>query len=549
MVLAAMRLQGALNGLRRRPGRALVGLALLGLVYWGMHEITVRALRFLDSYPDIGSIADAVARRSLEGLLAVLMVAVAFSVLTGAIGTLYGSVDLPFLLSQPVAAYRVFALKVAETYASSALLPAVFTVPVLVALGGERSAPAVYYPIALLALASLYALPVALGALLALMLMRVAPAGKAREFATAASVVVAAGLVFGLRALRPEQLQAMTPDEFEALLQGFAALEIGWLPSAWAADAVWQGLAGRFSAGATLLVALALVALAGLALLATRAYATGWYRSEGDTPWGGGRKRSAERVPLWERVLGPLGGGILVKDLKLLLRDPSQWSQLLVLGALAGVYFISTASLSVDIQRFRDVIGAINVAFLGFLLAGVGVRLAFPLVSLEGEALWLLRTAPVRAWRVVFAKFLGALPPMLALGVGLGIAVAGRLELSPALAFAAPLAGGLAAFATAGLGVGLGAAFPRFDSVNPHEVAVSSGGLLYMALSLAYAALSTVLFAYPSWRALVGGRSAFSWTAPDGLLVLGALVLLCALFTVVPLLAGSRRLSRWEPSE
>ena len=201
------------------------------------------------------------------------------------------------------------------------------------------------------------------------------------------------------------------------------------------------------------------------------------------------------------------------------------------------------------IQRFRDVIGAMNVAFLAFLLAGVGVRLAFPLVSLEGEAVWLLRTAPVRAWRVVFAKFLGALQPMLALGIGLGAAVAGRLELSPALAFAAPLAGGLAAFATAGLGVGLGAAFPRFDSVNPHEVAVSSGGLLYMALSLAYAALSTLLFAYPSWRALVGGGASFSWAAPDGLLVLAGLLVLCGLFTLVPLLAGSRRLSRWEPSD
>ncbi len=549
MVLVAMRLRGAVNGLRRRPLRALLGAALLAVVYWAMHGMTVRALRFLASYPEIGTIEEAVVRRSLEGLLTVLMVAVAFSVLTGAISTLYGSVDLPFLLSQPVPASRVFGLKVVETYASSALLPAVFTVPVLVALGTERAAPATYYLVALVALASLYALPVALGALLALLLMRVAPAGKAREVATAASVVVAAGLVFGLRALRPEQLQALTPEEFEQLLEGFAALQLGWLPSAWATDAVWEALSGSFSAGATLLVALALLALVGLALLAARAYAAGWYRTEGDTPWGAARPRSSERPSLLDRVLGPIGGGVLVKDLRLMLRDPAQWSQLLVLAALAGVYFISTASLSVGLQRFRDVIGAMNVAFLAFLLSGVGVRLAFPLVSLEGEAVWLLRTAPVRAWRVVAAKFLGALPPMLLLGVGLGAAVAGRLELSPALAVAAPLAGGLAAFATAGLGVGLGAAFPRFDSANPNEVAVSSGGLLYMALSLAYAALSTVLFAYPAWRALVGGSAAFSWTAPDGLLVLGTLLVLCALFTVVPLAVGSRRLARWEPNE
>src|SRR5690606_21895152 len=309
-------------------------------------------------------------------------------------------------------------------------------------------APGVYYPIALLALASLYALPVALGALLALVLMRVSPPGKAREVATAASVVVAAGLILGLRALRPEQLQAMTPEEFEQMLSSFAALDIGWLPSAWASDAVWQALQGTFSAGGALVVGLALLTLGGLALVATKAYAAGWYRALDDQPWGGGTRRSSVRPPWWERLLAPVGGGLVVKDIKLLFRDPSQWSQLLVLAALAGVYFISTASLSVGVQRFRDVIGAMNVAFLGFLLAGVGVRLAFPLVSLEGEAVWILKTAPVRAWRLVLAKFLGALPPMLILGVGLGVAVAGRLELSPALAFAAPLAGALAAFAT-----------------------------------------------------------------------------------------------------
>src|SRR5690606_936255 len=123
---------------------------------------------------------------------------------------------------------------------------------------------------------------------------------------------------------------------------------------------------------------------------------------------------------------------------------------------------------------------------LAFLLAGVGIRLAFPLVSLEGEALWLMRSAPVRARRLVAAKFLGVLPVLLVMGVGLGWAVAGRLELSPTLALAAPLSGALSALAVAGLGVGLGAAYPRFDSTNPAEIAVSSGGLLYMVGAFVY---------------------------------------------------------------
>src|SRR5690606_40261154 len=85
--------------------------------------------------------------------------------------------------------------------------------------------------------------------------------------------------------------------------------------------------------------------IAGLALVATKAYAAGWYRALDDQPWGGGKRRSSIRPPWWERLLAPVGRGIVVKDIKLLFRDPSRWSQLLVLAALAGGCFIRTASL------------------------------------------------------------------------------------------------------------------------------------------------------------------------------------------------------------
>ncbi len=551
MTLVAMRVQGVYNALKRQPLRLLFGAGLLALVYWGVGSLTERALRFLSEMPDIGTIADAVVLRSLEGLFVVLMVSVAFSVLTGAISTLFGSTDLALLLSLPVAPWQVFGLKVAETYLSSALLPALFTLPVLTALGAHHGAPLAYYPVAVLAVMALYALPVALGALLALVLMRLAPQGRAKEVATALSVVAAAGLVLGLRALRPEQLNALTPEEFEALLGAFANLQLGWLPSAWASNAVWRALDGAVSAPALALLVLAALSLALVGWVAGRAYAQGWFRGLDSLPAGSAAAAARRRQPgWWERPLERVGQGVVVKDVLLLARDPSQWSQLLVLLALAGVYFISTDSLAVGMQSFRDAIGMLNVAFLAFLLAGVGVRVAFPLVSLEGEGFWLVKTAPLHAARLVRAKFLGALPVMLLFGCGLGFAVALRLELSAAMQVAAPLAGASAAVALTGLGVGLGAAFPRFDSTNPTEISMSAGGLLYMVCALAYAVLSTALFAYPAWRSITGrGAVAFSWTGQEGVLVLAVLALLVGLFAAVPLVIGSRRLEAWEPAQ
>lgn len=545
MILAGMRLRGAINGLRRAPARVTVGVLLLSGVFVGVLTMTRRGVRFLDAFPGIGGIAGAVEQRSLEALFTVLMVAVAFSVLTGAVATLYGSEDLPFLLSLPVNPVRVFSLKVVETYITSALLPALFTIPVLVGLGVEKHAPAGYYLIAVAALLALYALPVALGAAAALLLMRVAPAGRAKEVATAASVAIAAGLVVGMRALRPERLRHLTPAQFEQALTRFADLHVGWLPSAWGSDAVWRALRGHVSVAALVLAVVSVAVLAGVARIAALAYRAGWFRSLDAR--GGRGVVGVLPAALWERPLARLGpaGGVVVKDLRLLARDPSQWSQLLVLLALAGVYFISTASLATEVQRFRDVVGALNLIFLGFLLGGVGIRTTFPLVSLEGEGLWLLRTGPLRARHIVAAKFYGALPVMVALGGGLGVAVAGRLGVSPVLALATPLAGACAGVAVTGLGVGLGAAFPRFDAASPSEIPLSLGGLIYMALSLAYAVVTTLLFAYPTYRSL-RAPGTFQWGSAEGLALLAAVLMVTVLWTLVPLAFGSARLARFE---
>jgi ABC-2 type transport system permease protein len=545
VTVVALRLRGVRNALRKTPGRYAAGGAFLGLVSWGLYEATLRGVRFVDGFPAIGTIADAALQRSVEALVTLLMLAVAFSVLTSAITTLYTADDLPFLLSLPVPTTQVFGLKVVETYVSSALVPTVVTLPVLAGLGAARDAPWSYYPTATVAVVALFALPVAMGALLALVLMRVAPAGRVKEAATALSVVLAAGLVFALRALRPEQLTDLTPEEFEALLTTFADLGVGWLPPGWAGNAVWSGLSGTVSLSGPVLVLLALTSLAVVGRLAAFAYREGWIR--GVDSVGVRRDPRPRAAAWWERPFERLGasGALVVKDTRLLMRDPAQWSQLLVLAALAGVYLVSTMSVEVDQQRFRDALGTLNVAFLGFLLAGVGIRLAFPVVSLEGEGWWLVRTAPVRTAQVVVGKLLHVLPTMLALGVGLGLAQASLLDVSPTLATASIVAGVCAAIGVSALGVGLGAAFPRFDATNPAEVPMSPGGLLYMTSSLLFAAGLTVILAYPAWRALIDPTSAV-WASTEGRLVVAVAAGFTLLVAAGALTLGMARLHRLE---
>lgn len=542
-MLAGLRLRAGLNSARSKPVRSLVALAFIVLATWGIYELVIAGIRLLDNFPAIGTIADAVVRRSLDTLFLVLMAGVAFSSVTGAISTLYYSEDLQFLLVQPVPAWRVFTLKLAETFLTSALIPAFLTVPVLMAVGSSRGESWAYMPLAIITVLALYAIPVAAGSLLALALMRISPAGRVREVATAVTVVLAAGLVLGLRLLRPEQLAAMSEGEFEVLLTRFAALEIGWSPASWAASSVWAALSGTITAGTVLLLAVAAAVLLLTSWLAAVAYRAGWIRALDTARL---RVELTVRGPAWwERLLPGRTGALMAKDTRLLLRDPGQWSQLFVLAALAGVYLTGISSLEVDIRQFRDALGAMNLVFIGFMLAGVGMRLAFPLVSLEGEAFWMLKTSPLTGWQIVSAKFLHALPPILLLGGGLGVAIALLVDMSPALRFMAPVAGVASSVAVTALGVGIGAVRPRFDAVNPNEIPVSGGGLMYMGTAFGYSVLQMLLIVVPTQRSLTGQSSAY-WTSGEGLLVMAVLIAGTAAVSLLALLLGARSLSLRE---
>ena len=165
-------------------------------------------------------------------------------------------------------------------------------------------------------------------------------------------------------------------------------------------------------------------------ILATKAYQEGWARAlDSSTPK---LDPTPKRARVIERLLARLGpgGSLASKDLRVTLRDPTQWSQLLVVAALAGVYLVSVRAVPIPIPQFRGILGYIQLAFQGFIIAGIAVRLAFPAVSTEARAYWLLRTAPIAPRQIVVSKFLGVLPVTLVVGLVMGIASAVTMSLS-----------------------------------------------------------------------------------------------------------------------
>lgn len=548
--LLQLRLTGSLRAVLARPVWLTVSALLLGSVLVAAYAAVSYGTRWVKNYPLIESIAPAVIQRSLEGMFLVLMATVLFSVLIASIGIIYGSQDLEFLLAQPVRPAQVFGLKVAELFVNAAGLPLLFTLPVLAGIGVALDASVGFYVVSFVATVALYALPVTAGALLALLLVRISPAGRVKEVATAVSIAAAAAALLGVRALRPEQLLNLDladGEAFEVFLTAFTRLEIGWLPPAWAGNASWAALDGQLHPALLALLLLGSLGMVMTAGLSRLAFARGWVRSIDTQPVG--RRLKARKQPWWERQLvHRLGtvGAILVRDVRGFFRDVQQWSQLIVLLALAGVYFVSLSAIPVPNQQFSDAVGGLNVAFMAFITAGVGLRIAFPTVSLEGNSYWLSQTQPVRAREIVLAKFLLVLPLMLLLGLVLGAAAIMLLDLGDLLAVASLIAALCSAVAFSGLAVGLGAAQPVFNHSNPNELAMSPAAFTYMGFALLFGAVITILLARPAWSAISAEADATYFLSPEGLVLLAAVLLLTAVTTLLPLWHGVKQLDRFE---
>ncbi|WP_456410997.1 putative ABC transporter permease subunit [Oceanithermus sp.] len=515
-----LRLRTLVHSLRTRPLAALsTGVLAAGMAVLA-YLATAWFLNFLAQYPYAGRVVEA---RSLEGLFLVLSAAVLLSALPGALAVLYDSQDLQLLTAWPLPAGRVFAFKVLETYAVTALVPTLLTLPVLAAVGVFHDAPVGYYPAAAAVTLALYALPVALGVGLALPLVRFAPAGRAREWAGAVSAVLGGLMIYGLRALRPEALfrtEFANPEALEAFISKFQDPSLPFLPSAWAASAIeaaWNGSGDLAALVALLTLAATLLGLSALG--AVRAYQSGWVRGLEGT--------FVERPPrppaLWERALARTGvaGALWVRDLRLFLRDPNQISQIVLVAVLVMLYVTSLAAIPLEGAVFVRVVGFLHLAFQGLVIAGVGVRLAYPLYSLEGPGYWIVRTGPVSRATLLFTRYALALVLLLPLALALGGYAPAVIGLSTGLQKVSLLSALAATIGLAALGVGLGALWPNRDANHASEIPMSLGGMLYMLLGTLFALGIAVLDARPVYNALRGDETYL--TGPEGWLWLGLL--------------------------
>lgn len=493
------------NRMRRREAgdslRALVfgGIAVLvcGVLFGVVFYLTWHLL----DYEELG---EYLVRLGLSWLFLTFLSFILFSSVVTSLSTFFLSEDLRLLLAAPIPRKTLFYSRFSKTVAQSSWMVVVFLLPVLMGIGLARCAGPGYYAAALGVILPFVLIPTAVGSVITLLLVNLFPARRARDILMLMGLMFVITLILLVRFLQPERLLSVEslPDvtDFFAAIQSPVA---PFLPSFWAGETLFLALQGRLDtlhAGALWTTALAAVVLARVAF--GLYHFTGWSKAQE------ARKARFTRLRFLEWLvrrtpLALASRELLLKDAKVFLRDTTQWSQLLLLLALAAVYVYNFSVLDLDRVPYmsgmvRNAYGFVNLAMAAFVMAAVAVRFVFPSVSAEGPAFWIVRTSPVGMRAFLWSKFWTGLVPVLALSEILTVVSNRMLGVSPFLRTVSAAAVVFMAFALVGLATGMGARYPRFRAENLTQVAGSYGGISFMVVAVLFIVVEIALLAWPT---------------------------------------------------
>jgi len=492
------------NRARRRERGDLTRGMMFGavgvVVCWALFQGAFWLTTQLASYEELG---DYLLRLGLSWLFLTFLSFLAFSGVVTSLSTFFLSDDLRLLLAAPISVRRLFHARFLRTVAQASWMVVIFLAPVLMGIGRARCAGAAFYVAAFATTIPFAVLPVAAGSLVTLFLVNTFPARRARDILMLMGLLFAASLVILLRFIRPEQL--MRVESLPDLTDFFATLQspiTPMLPSFWAGETLFASLRGSadwLHLGALWLSASAAIVLTRMAN--ERWYFTGFSRSQ-EAPKARFTELRALDAAVSVLPWTPVRKQMLVKDLKVFLRDVGQWSQLLLLLALVLVYLYNFRVL--DLQRIPYMAGFlknfyafVNLAMAGFVMATVAVRFVFPAVSAEGAAFWIIRTSPMSLRDFLWSKFWTGLVPVLVLTEVLTVAGNELLGVDPFLKVMAGVTIAFMSVALVGLATGLGARYPRFGS-DPTQAAGSYGGVAFMIQAVLFVIVTIALVGWPS---------------------------------------------------
>lgn len=577
-----LRLQIAETHLRQHLSRSRLRTALvagLSLFFWtGLFVLFYEGFSFIvDNVGHAGAAYHAqtvsfVFHLFFASLNVMLVFSAGIILYTG----LFNSPETKFLLSLPVRPERLVLYKFQEAVFFSSWGFFLLASPIMVAYGLVAGAPWYYYALLPPLIVAFVYIPCAVGALACLLIIYKLPQLRRMIVAIAALAVICVTIPAIYQTVSSPQSRLFGTEWFQETLHRFRVTQQEWLPSTWLTGGLLEAArppqvvfaSNKISDSPIVKCFMYLALLVSNALLFHVLMvwaAKRWYRtaytgfSAHQTRRRLRRVAFADRLASWVLAPFPLPlHQLLLKDWRLLRRDPVQWSQFLIFFGLLGLYFLNVDRFNnpnndIGYITWINMVSFLNLAVVGLILSTFTTRFIYPMISLEGHCFWILGLLPIERDTILWSKFwfasLGAWVPC-----SLLVLLSDLMLHVPALVVVVhQLTCILLCLGLASIAVGFGAMMPNFHETSPSKIAAGFGGTLNLVLSALYIMVIVILTALPCHFYLLAGRGPWGTAllSPKYLeiwLVVGtaASIVVGLIATVVPLRRGLIAFRRLE---
>jgi ABC-2 type transport system permease protein len=461
-------------------------------------------LKYFQSVEVIGNL---LAHHLLSMVLLTFFSLLIFSNIITSLSNLYLSEDLELCHSSPSSLEEIFLSRAVYTMIDSSWMVIVFGLPVFMAYAYVfRPGPGFYFALLHAGFATAL-IASGIGILFTMIMVSIFPAQRTRDIIMLIMIFMIVALYLMFRFLRPERL--VDPDAFFSMIQYVSALQAPdnpYLPTHWLTEVLWSFLSGRTNSGKTFEILLLWSSGAAVVVIniwvSRSVYFAGFSKSQEAKRRRGGRTILDILSKYFTKPMQHDVASIIDKDIRNFFRDNTQWSQLLLLGALVVVYLYNFSVLPLErspirLEFLQNIIAFLNMGLAGFVLSAVSVRFIFPAISSEGKSFWIIQNSPLSIKRLMWGKFAMYIIPMLILGETLIIVTNHLLHVTLFMMILSSITMFLEVFAIVSLGIGLGALYPKFKHENISQVATGFGGLIYMILTATFMAIIIVLEAGP----------------------------------------------------
>jgi ABC-2 type transport system permease protein len=523
----------------------------IGMLFWG--GIFAVSLRVLGYFKEIAELGDILACKLLSMVLLTFFFLLVFSSILTSLSKLYLSRDLSLVHSMPVPSYKVFISRWIESTADSSWMVIVYTLPVFISYGIVYQTGFLFYTNILMTLLSLSIIASGVSAVLVITAVNFLAASRIRNICIFIGLCVFLVLFFAFRFLRPERL--VNPETFATALVYLKALKTPappYLPSTWAFDSMKALLYGNIAKGmfqVVLLWSFAGVMVCMVIIIAEAVYFKGLSKTRTAQIRLFNYKTTRGR---FLRFFSRPVRAFAIKEVRTFFRDQTQWSQLFLIAALVVIYIYNFNVLPlekapIETVYLQNLLSFLNMGLAGFVLIAVAARFAYPAVSTEKEAFWLVKSSPIALANYLWIKFIIYYLPLLVLTEILIVATNILLKVSPFMMGLSIMNIFFMVPGVVSMGIGLGAAYPDFKSENPAQTVTGFGGLLFMITCTGYIGAVIIIEAGPVYNLFMAGiketpLSVFMWIWIIGSFALAFIINILAI--VIPMKFGEKKLSR-----